>query len=195
MTVQKFSDRALSWAEIKNVVRSNKLEVFARSKDQIEEYHKFKLQLLAQGTSVFKHLVINSLQWCDESEVEGLEDREVKIPLSGADLFENVSNLKIIRNDFPYYFESDITHLCVWSKETIPSDPQSAMGDISVETRAKVDRYVDYKFVKQLKIPKEDVVWFRNWEALQSVKEISHIHVLVRNVTKEQLEQALLSPL
>lgn len=195
MTASKFADHPFKWQEIQKIIENNELELFARSKSQIEKYHDFKKQLISQGTTVFKHLVANSLQWCDETEISGLSDSEVTIRRSNGGLFENADDLKIIHNDFPYYLEDNITHLCVWSKQPIKSDPSSVLGDISPETRAIVEKYVCDKFVTQLGIPREDLVWFRNWEALQSVKEISHIHVLIRNMTSEQLEGALSSPM
>lgn len=195
MTASKFSDHPFTWQEIQDIIENNELELFARSKSQIEKYHDFKKHLISQGTTVFKHLVANSLHWCDEAEIAGIPDSQVTIKRSDSGLFENADDLKIIHNDFPYYLEDNITHLCVWSKQPIKSDPSSALGDMSPETRAIVERYVRHKFVTQLGIPREDLVWFRNWEALQSVKEISHIHVLIRNMTPQQLEAALASPL
>lgn len=194
MTASKFSDHPFTWQEIQDIISKNELELFARSKSQIEKYHDFKKHLIGQGTTVFKHLVSNSLHWCDESEIAGLPDSQVTIKRSDSGLFENADDLKIIHNDFPYYLEDNITHLCVWSKQPIKSDPSSVLGDISPETRAVVEQYVCRKFVDQLGIPRQDLVWFRNWEALQSVKEISHIHVLIRNMTPKQLEGALSSP-
>lgn len=195
MTASKYADHEFTWPEIQYIIRTNQLEVFARSKAQIEKYHSFKDTLHSKGTTVFKHLVVNSLHWCTAEEVAGIPDSQVTIAQSGAGLFQCASDLKIIRNDFPYYFADNITHLCVWSKRPIESDPESDIGDISEETRAVVETYIRDKFVDQLGIPREQLAWFRNWESLQSVKEISHIHVLIKDMSSEQLEQALASPM
>lgn len=195
MTASKYVDKPFTWEQIQQIVGNNQLEAFARSQQQIEKYHRFKLELQNQGTSVFKHLVANTLRWRTAAEMEGLADTQVEIPLSGAGLFDNAEDLKIVRNDFPYYFETNVTHLCVWSKRAIESDPESIVGDISADTRARIEKYVDDKFVKKLGIARMELVWFRNWGSLQSVKEISHIHVLVRNMTEEQVLEALEYPL
>ncbi|RKP31660.1 hypothetical protein METBISCDRAFT_22108 [Metschnikowia bicuspidata] len=191
MTASKFSDHAYSWTEIRHLIESNQLEQFDRSKDQIERYHRFEQDLHDQGTSLFKHLLVHSLKWALESEFVGVADSQMSIALSGAGLFENVDDVKVVLNEFSYFFEDNVTHLCVWSKRSIESDLNSAVGDLSADTRAVIEKYVQAKFVVQLGIPPENIVWFRNWAALQSIKEISHIHVLVRNMDSDQLQKAL----
>lgn len=191
----KFVEYPFSWHQVQEIVQNNDLELFARSLPQIEHYHEFKRLLIANGTTVFKHLVANSLNWCNQQDLEGIEDSQISIPRSGAGLFKNANDLKIIPNDFPYNLEKNITHLCVWSKVAIESDPSSELGDISDETRLVIEEYVCAKFVDQLGIQRDHLVWFRNWGAIQSVKEISHIHVLIKDMTNDQLEKALAYPL
>lgn len=35
---------------------------------------------------------------------------------------------------------------------------------------------------------KDDVLWFRNWTSLQSVRAIEHVHILVRDAPKDLIE-------
>lgn len=181
----KFTDKPIAWAEVRDIVRANDLDAFARSKQTTEKYLAFKQKLTADGTTVFRHLLTHTLQWRREEDVRGLKDNEITVVESGSPLFTNPADLKIVLNDFPYYFEDDVVHMCVWTKKPIKSDPNSMIGDISPSTRATVDRYVQQTFVDQLGLSSDNVVWFRNWDALQSVKEISHIHVVVKGMTKE----------
>jgi len=193
-SASKYSDRQFTWAEVQDIIKYNELEVFARLEPETEKYHAFKKLLKEQNTTVFKHLVVNSLRWRTAEQVRSLKDAEISVPASGDPLFTNASDLKIVKNDFPYYFEDDVVHLCVWSKRRIDSDPNSALGDLSSEMRELIEKYVQKTFVDWLQIPRENLVWFRNWEALQSVKEISHLHVVVKGMTSEQLEKVLGGP-
>lgn len=193
-SASKFSDRVFTFDEVRDIIKHNELNSFARSKKATEKYLAFKKELKEKNTTVFKHLVVNTLKWRTAEQVQGLKDDEIAVPASGDALFTNGSDLKIVRNDFPYYFEDDVAHLCVWSKRRIDSDPNSALGDLSAEMRALIEEYVNKTFVEWLGIPREKLVWFRNWEALQSVKEISHIHVVVKGMTNEQLNQVLGGP-
>lgn len=190
----KISQRPFKWAEVKEIIHHNELEVFARSAQTTEKYLGFKRQLNDGNTTVFKHLVVNTLHWCTKEEVALLADADIVVSDSGSELFSNAADLKVVQNDFPYYFEDDVAHLCVWTKKRIDSDPNSALGDLSPATRAHIERYVAKTFVDGLGVPRENLVWFRNWEALQSVREISHVHVVVKGLTPEQLESVVGGP-
>jgi hypothetical protein len=99
--------------------------------------------------------------------------------------FDSPSDFKILINDWPYGLTPDITHIVVWSKTPIPTDPGS--GDVTDESRRIIREFVDRTFVKRLG-DDERVVWFKNWVRLQSVRALEHVHVLVRGATKEDLE-------
>lgn len=187
----KISEKPFAWSEVKQLVHENDLEAFARSKQVTEKYIAFKKQLKQNESTVFKHLVTNSLKWASQKDVQGLKDSEIIIPSLGHPLFQDASDLKLVQNDFPYYFEPDVVHLCLWSKNRIQSDKNSAIGDLSPETRALIESYVTKLFVDGLGVPRDNLVWFRNWEALQSVREISHVHILIKGMTAEQLAKAL----
>ena len=73
----------------------------------------------------------------------------------------------------------------VWSKTPIPTDAET--GDVTDESRRIIRDFVDRIFVKQLDSDEDRVVWFKNWVQLQSVRALEHIHVLVRDATKDDL--------
>lgn len=198
----KIKDEPFSWEEIKFIIQNNKLEYFARSKDETERYLKIKEQIKKDNMTVFKHILVESLQWYDPSlnngvpdnEISKLKDNEIVFRASSNKLFSDANDIKILKNDFPYHFDKDIQHLCIWSKVRIQADPDSIIGDISPQTRRLIDRYVEKTFIEKLGIPRENLVWFRNWEALQSVKSISHIHVIIKGMTEKQMRSILYGP-
>lgn len=204
MPPSKIRDVEYTWEEVKEIVRDNKLEKFARSLQQTENYHNFKAQLQKNHTSVFKHLLSNELKWYepkdnggvswDEVVRNGIPDNQIVINPASYKLFSNPADLKIVPNHFPYYFEDDVMHMCVWTKLRIDPDEASPIGDISPATREIIEKYVCKTFVDEMGIDRENIVWFKNWEALQSVKTISHLHVLVKGMTETQLELVLYQP-
>ena len=99
--------------------------------------------------------------------------------------FHEPSDYKILVNDWPYGITLDTTHIVVWSKTPIETDAEN--GDVTSESRRIIQEFVDRTFVKRLG-DKERVMWFKNWVSLQSVRALEHIHVLVRDVTKDDLE-------
>lgn len=65
-------------------------------------------------------------------------------------------------------------------------------GDMTDEARELIDRFVRQMFVGRLeKVFPDDagerVLWFKNWTALQSVRALEHVHVLVRDVSEDIL--------
>jgi hypothetical protein len=58
------------------------------------------------------------------------------------------------------------------------------------ESRALVQSFVKKTFIDALGPDGEDrVLWFKNWVALQSVRALEHVHVLVRNADADILER------
>lgn len=192
-SISKVSDHPYTWAEVRDIIARNDLNLFARSEEATEKYHDFKKHLKDHGITVFRHILANTIQWVREEDVKGLRDDEIAVAASGKPIFTEASDLKIVRNDFPYYFEDDVVHLCVWSKTRIESD-NSPMGDLTPRARATIEKYVQRTFVEKLGLSRDNLVWFRNWSALQSVKEISHVHVVVKGITEAQLGEILWGP-
>jgi len=95
--------------------------------------------------------------------------------------FDHPSDYRVLVNDWPYGFVDGITHLVVWSRT--PIETKSDRGDMTLESRARIAAFVKRYFVDRLGPGGEDqVVWFKNWTALQSVRSLEHIHVLVRDI-------------
>ncbi len=106
--------------------------------------------------------------------------------------FSNPSDYKILRNDWPYGIDTDITHLVIWTKFTFEVD--SNTDDITPSARTTIENFV----VKAFCDPKNDgldrsrVIWFKNRTSLKSVDGIEHFHVMLY---KESLSAATASKL
>lgn len=48
-----------------------------------------------------------------------------------------------------------------------------------------IEDFVERTFTRHL--GKENVLWFKNWASIQSVRSVEHIHVLVRGASEEFL--------
>lgn len=106
--------------------------------------------------------------------------------------FSDVRDYKILRNDWPYgSFEVGITHLIVWSKSRIPT--QEETGLVTPESRELIEGFVRKTFVDRLEREEQEagekVLWFKNWGALQSVRGLEHIHVLVKDVPESIVDE------
>ncbi|KAK5989125.1 N-acetylglucosamine-induced protein 1 [Cladobotryum mycophilum] len=98
------------------------------------------------------------------------------------------SDYKILLNDWPYGLAPGITHIVVWSRTLIPTE--SVVGDLTPESRVLIEDFVKKHFVDTLgPNGKDQVLWFKNWVSLQSVRALEHFHVLVRDVDDDTLER------
>lgn len=103
--------------------------------------------------------------------------------------FADPEDYRILRNDWPYGLEDGITHLVVWLRTPIAV---TEGGYMTEESRTLVEGFVESTFVGRLREegfrdPETHVMWFKNWTALQSVRALEHVHVLVRNVPEKLL--------
>jgi hypothetical protein len=102
--------------------------------------------------------------------------------------FADPSDYRVLINDWPYGFTPDITHIVVWTRTPIAID--DTIGDLTPESRKTLGDFIKRYFVDSLGPGGEDrVMWFKNWIKLQSVRTVDHVHVLVRNVEPQVLEE------
>lgn len=102
--------------------------------------------------------------------------------------FADRSDYRVLKNDWPYGLTPDITHIVVWTRTLIPTDPKT--GDVTPESRQLIRDFVKAYFVDRLgPAGEERVMWFKNWVSLQSVRALEHIHVLVKDVDPVMLEE------
>ena len=102
--------------------------------------------------------------------------------------FAAASDYRVLLNDWPYGLTPDVTHLVVWTRTLIPTDDET--GDMTAESREVVGNFVHRFFVDRLGPGGADrVLWFKNWVALQSVRSLEHIHVLVKDVDRAVLDE------
>ncbi|KAK0710890.1 hypothetical protein B0H67DRAFT_494201, partial [Lasiosphaeris hirsuta] len=161
-----------TWDDLRSIVQNNELSVLKRKPSDLRRYIKWTAETKAEYGSMTNYLLAHRLpkSW-------GLPPFN---PVSAVP-FEEPSDFEVLLNDWPYGFVPGITHIVVWTRTTIPIDLDK--GDLTPESRKLVADFIERHFVDSLGPGGEEkVVWFKNWVALQSVRALEHIHVLVRDV-------------
>ncbi|PGH29838.1 hypothetical protein GX50_07417 [[Emmonsia] crescens] len=169
------------WADLKSIIAANNLEVFRRKPSDLVRYIAWTTDIKSQYGSITNYICKERLQWQFDSSSTPASQCRNPIP------FADPNDYKILRNDWPYGVTPDITHLVIWLKNSIPVREDN--GDVTDESRALINDFVTQTFVARLErlFPdaKDRVMWFKNWTALQSVRSVEHVHVLVRDVPDE----------
>lgn len=156
----------------------NELSRLSRRPSDLLVYLQCKQRYQREYGGVLPFIIQERLKW--EADPESGE-----IVPKNRRYFGDGSDIKILYNDFPYGVEPQIVHVVVWFKAKIPTIPPD--GDISPETRQEIEEYVVRTFQDYLEMPRDQILWFKNWTALQSVRALDHFHVLLNNPPMDKL--------
>ncbi|KAL8388582.1 hypothetical protein RB595_009075 [Gaeumannomyces hyphopodioides] len=160
------------WDELREIIDNNKLEVLKRKPSDLRRYMKWTAETKAEYGSMTKYIMVHRLP-----KIWGEPPFKPVSPVP----FQDSSDYRVLMNDWPYGLASGIAHIVVWSRTGIPTDPET--GDMTPESRRTVADFVERFFVATLGPGGENrVMWFKNWVALQSVRALEHIHVMVKDV-------------
>ncbi|KAI1460665.1 hypothetical protein F4805DRAFT_454592 [Annulohypoxylon moriforme] len=167
------------WEEMKQIIGENNLSVLKRKPSDLRRYMKWTAETKAEYGSMTNYLIKNRLPqtWGSPPFTP-----TSTIP------FDNPSDYRVLINDWPYGLTPNMTHIVVWSRTPIETDPET--GDMTPESRRTVTNFVKQFFIDKLGPDGDDrVLWFKNWVALQSVRALEHIHVIVKDVEKSLLDE------
>ncbi|KAH8589232.1 hypothetical protein B0O99DRAFT_637162 [Bisporella sp. PMI_857] len=167
------------WEDMRKIIGDNNLSILKRKPSDLRKYMSWTSETKKEYGSMTNYLLVNRLpkHW----------GQPPFTPVSTTP-FEDHSDYRVLVNDWPYGLTPDITHIVVWSRTLIPTNPET--GDMTDESRNVVEDFVKRFFTDKLGPDGEDrVLWFKNWVALQSVRSLEHIHVLVKDVPKDVLDE------
>ncbi|OJD32258.1 uncharacterized protein BKCO1_3900047 [Diplodia corticola] len=186
-----------SWRDLRALLAANALHLLTRSPSQTRAYLDWSLDVRARHGSLTDYLLRERLHWTPSAN-----DAHSGIAFDCADAtpFANAADVRVLRNDWPYGLDEGIAHVCVWVKTPLEvvevgGGGEGAGGDLTAEARARVEAYVTETFRVPLGEGEaeadrgERVLWFKNWAALQSVRGVDHVHVLLRDAPPELLER------
>lgn len=168
-------------------VADNKLETLRRWPSDLRRYIKWSAATKQEYGGIINYVRDVRLKWqpvSSSSTTGAIFDYKSPIPL------EDPRDYKMLPNDWPYGLESGISHLVVWLKNRLEVVPP--LGDLSENSRKLVQDFIQKEFVEPtdaLAGSTDNVLWFKNWVSLQSVPGIDHVHVLVRNVPQEFVDE------
>lgn len=194
----------ISWDDVIKYINNKELFKLRRSKEQTDRYHKHKDELKRQNMTVSQFLLQKKLKW-DENEIYELNhtkyitaQQRLNAILTKRQLF------KVTLNDFPYNYEPNVLHLLVWSKIRLPiyindttdidniNTDNNTYPEMNPECEMLVNKFLSKTLHDKYKLSYGvDYVWFVNYLNLQSIKDLSHIHVLIKwSSEQEKLKMA-----
>ncbi|KAL5614805.1 hypothetical protein BROUX41_004894 [Berkeleyomyces rouxiae] len=166
----------LSWETLEKRIAQNDLDGLQRTPSELKRYVKWGQDTREVYGSVMEYLLQHRLPaawgrppFTCVSEVP----------------FADSSDYCILTNEWPYALGEGIVHVVVWTRTPIETD--AIIGDMTPRSRAIVDAFVERTF--RARVGAKNVLWFKNWTALQSVRSLDHVHVLLRNVDRRFIDE------
>lgn len=156
-----------TWPEVVQRVKENKLADFQRTPGDMWRYLEFCYNIKREHGSIKEFILWKRLGW-----------KEVDLVAKGTRFEEGCEercDVMILWNDWPYGIDERIVHLVVWTKFELEDDPKT--GDLTDEAREEIDGYVKRTFGGRVK--EENIIWFKNWAHIKSVKAVEHFHVML----------------
>lgn len=152
----------LSFAQIKQIVAEDRLELLGRSPAGQAQYEQFMRSVVrAHWDSVADYILVQKFGL--EEAVNEASGKKKAIVNASAD---GEPQYRLLRNDFPYNFAADVQHFILWKLHAPLSE-----GDISNAINQLYDAdgggVVEHTF-------------YINPAALRSVLEIDHAHIILR---------------
>lgn len=158
---------------------SNRLEDMTRVPSDLRRYIAWSHATRKAYGSIQSYILATRLHWT--------------LPLTPVNPipFADSADTRILINDWPYGLVPGIVHLVCWTKCVIPTilPGEPGEGDLTPQARLVIQDWVDDTFAERLGA--ENVLWFKNWASIQSVRSVEHIHVLLRGATEEFLKEVV----
>lgn len=158
---------------------SNTLENLKRLPSDLRRYLAWSHRTKQAYGSITNFVVRERLHWKPSSSPSSDPASPPTFPHHSSTPFADPRDYAILPNDWPYGLAPGIRHLVVWTKTPIAVD-MARGGDMTAGSRRTIEEFVARRFAAD--VGAENVRWFKNWVALQSVRGVDHVHVLVREV-------------
>lgn len=203
-TKPSITSDVIPWDDVIKYINKKELFKLKRSKKQTDRYHKHKDELKKQHITVSQFILQMILKW-DANEIYELNHiKYVTVQQQLKAILTNEQLFKVTINDFPYNYEPNVLHLLIWSKIKLPiyiNDTTDIDGinidhnkypDMNPECERLIDKFLSRTLHDKYKLSYGvNYVWFVNYLSLQSIKDLSHIHVLIKfHSEQEKLKMA-----
>lgn len=179
----------LTWIEIKQIINNNDLSKLYRSDIETKRYHDYRKTLALQNKTLLKSIMHDKLIWF-QSDIDFWSTRYQDDNEKCENLFKDSNTYKIILNDFPYDFELGVHHLLIWNKFYIPLYKSEKSYEKNENVYDRINKWISSNLNS---LGLKEYEWFINYPYLQSVKDISHIHLLIYTIEGNDIINKLIS--
>ncbi|KAJ5669723.1 hypothetical protein N7462_010793 [Penicillium macrosclerotiorum] len=165
-----------TWNDIKTIIAGGDMSLLRRFPTHLANYIVWTRETRLKVGSVLNFIIEARLHW----KMERPQSNPVFL-FSSSTPFHDATDYRILRNDWPYATMPGMVHLVVWSKTPVETDEQ---GYPTSQSRELIKNFLVRVFgphMDKRQNAGDNIQWFRNPFHCQSVQNIEHIHVILRD--------------
>jgi len=150
-----------SWKYLTEIIQNNRnTEQLQRHPDMADLYQQNVENIISKYGSLSDHIKIKYMNWKSVKCCEDLDDRLCAVRKTGNHSLYDI----IIKNDFPYNLRKGLEHYVLFS--------------VTPLTDEQVQLRIRYHFEN---IKAGNFLWFVNQESNQSIPDLWHCHIIIKN--------------
>lgn len=155
--LQSQQNMPLSFAEIKELIKEKKFNVFRRKTEVLQKYKEDSIHDEAIYNSVRDMILINYLHYAPYCGFDGKMRATLKCHRKN---IQNAKDINLVHNKYPYNVQDNVVHMVLWSNEDL-------------------DMNLVDKILKKC-LPKNEFVYFTNPPQLKSIQSVFHVQVFIK---------------
>eukprot|EP00977_Amphora_coffeiformis_P008930 scaffold2026_cov176-Amphora_coffeaeformis.AAC.4 len=164
-----FPSHRFTWNDLVHIIQVEQdLAKLRRSQQDQEYYNNYMDRIRAEYKTVMDFILASKMDI--PTQIDPVSGKKIA-PLDGnattTTMIRDTCQKRLVRNDFPYYFELDVEHWILWKLGGDGVISATELEEAKQQLRQDLGNVVD------------DLHWV-NPPELKSIPEIDHVHILVR---------------
>ena len=171
---RKFSTIPIKWDDITKIIDEERFELLSRSHSQEVVYQAHCVKLKGEWRSVTDYILVRLFQFdrmFDEQSGKYFADKDI--------VANSFISTRLLLNDFPYNFASDIQHWCLWKLNGILNDEEVVKAKQMILNKLEKEE-VSTHCSSSAEGDSVMMIHWKNPIHLKSIPDIDHVHILVR---------------
>lgn len=163
----------MSWEEVMEILNAKKFGLLLRSEQQEVEYQAYRKRISREWRSIADFMLVRVFGFSpaiDEKTGKHFVEKDDAISVDGEKI--KVGTVRLLLNDFPYFFDKGISHWCLWKYGGYVTE------DEIVEAKKAVQKKLREDCLEKSGSNLVDVLHWTNPARFRSIPEIDHVHIL-----------------
>jgi len=163
----------MSWEEVTEILNAKNFGQLLRSEQQEVEYQAYRKRISHKWRSIADFMLVRVFEFSsaiDQNTGKHYVKKDDALSVNGEKI--KVGTVRLLLNDFPYFFDEGISHWCLWKYGGYVTVDEIVEAKKTVQKKLREDNFEQSgsNFV--------DLIHWTNPARFRSISEIDHVHIL-----------------